>query len=93
MAPTFGLPSSRGANGNNNRFPNSRWPRKVAPNSSLLPTESTSADSKFDAIALSNSIDEKMGFKKFEAGPKKMGWLINMHTVNFPLTLDDVGTN
>lgn len=50
--------------------------------SSLRSTEATSQDEKFEAIRLANSIDEKLGFPRFEAGEKRAGWLINMHSTS-----------
>jgi DNA polymerase epsilon subunit 1 len=48
--------------------------------SSLRSSEATSQDEKFEAIRLANSIDESLGFPRFEAGEKRVGWLINMHS-------------
>ncbi|PYI29728.1 putative DNA polymerase epsilon, catalytic subunit A/POL2 [Aspergillus indologenus CBS 114.80] len=49
---------------------------------SLRSTEATSQDEKFEAIRLANSIDESLGFPRFEAGEKRVGWLINMHSTS-----------
>lgn len=48
--------------------------------SSLRSTEATSQDEKFEAIRLANSIDESLGFPRFESGETRAGWLINMHS-------------
>ncbi|KAE8351033.1 hypothetical protein BDV28DRAFT_162607 [Aspergillus coremiiformis] len=50
--------------------------------SSLRSTEATSQDEKFEAIQLANSIDESLGFPRFESGEKRIGWLINMHSTS-----------
>ncbi|PWY92538.1 DNA polymerase epsilon catalytic subunit A [Aspergillus heteromorphus CBS 117.55] len=50
--------------------------------SSLRSSEATSQDEKFEAIRLANSIDESLGFPRFEAGEKRVGWLINMHSTS-----------
>ncbi|KAL6240084.1 DNA polymerase epsilon catalytic subunit A [Aspergillus navahoensis] len=50
--------------------------------SSLRSSEATSQDEKFEAIRLANSIDETLGFPRFEAGEKRIGWLINMHSTS-----------
>jgi DNA polymerase epsilon subunit 1 len=50
--------------------------------SSLRSTEATSQDEKFEAVRQANSIDEAMGFPRFEAGEKRVGWLINMHSTS-----------
>jgi len=47
---------------------------------SLLRTERTSKTEKFEPIRLANRIDESMGFTRFEAGRKRVGWLINMRS-------------
>ena len=55
---------------------------KTVEASALRSTEATSQDEKFEAIRLANSIDEIMGFPRFESGEKKEGWLINMHSTS-----------
>lgn len=57
-------------------------PRKKEPvsASSLLATERTSQSEKFESTRLANSIDESMGFARFDSGPKRVGWLCNMHS-------------
>jgi DNA polymerase epsilon subunit 1 len=50
--------------------------------SSLRSTEATSQDEKFESIRLANSIDEALGFPRFESGEKRVGWLINMHSTS-----------
>lgn len=47
---------------------------------SLRHSELTSLDEKVQATRLANKIDETMGFERFEAGKKKEGWLVNMHS-------------
>ncbi|KAJ5095595.1 hypothetical protein NUU61_004951 [Penicillium alfredii] len=49
---------------------------------SLRSTEATSQDEKFEAIRLTNSIDENLGFPRFESGETRTGWLINMHSTS-----------
>ena len=71
--------------GNKFRSNNSSFkPRKskTVEFSSLRSTEATSQDEKYEAIRLANSIDEKLGFPRFEAGEKRAGWLINMHSTS-----------
>lgn len=48
--------------------------------SALRSSESTSQDEKYQALRLANSIDESMGFPRFESGKKRVGWLYNMHS-------------
>lgn len=45
---------------------------------SLLRTERTSKTEKFESVRLANKIDESMGFARYEAGRKRIGWLCNM---------------
>lgn len=61
----------------------SRQPRtKTIDASSLRATERTSQDEKFESIRLASSIDEAMGFGKYESGRKRVGWLYNMHSTS-----------
>lgn len=48
--------------------------------SSLRSSEATNQDEKRQATRLAHSIDEAMGFPRYESGKKKIGWLINMHS-------------
>ncbi|RDW77291.1 DNA polymerase epsilon [Coleophoma cylindrospora] len=41
--------------------------------------EATSADEKREATRLAHSVDEAMGFARYESGKKKVGWLVNVH--------------
>lgn len=60
---------------------------KTYEKSSLLATDRTSNEERFEATRLANQIDEKMGFVRYESGPKRVGWLINMHSVCFQAKL------
>jgi DNA polymerase epsilon subunit 1 len=53
---------------------------KTVEASSLRNGESTSQNEKLEATRLANSIDESMGFPRFDSGKKKVGWLVNMHS-------------
>lgn len=48
--------------------------------SSLRASEVTSQDERIQATRLAHSIDEIMGFPRFESGKKRIGWLCNMHS-------------
>ena len=50
--------------------------------SSLRSTEATSQNEKFEAVRLADSIDESLGFPRFDSGEKRVGWLINMHSTS-----------
>ncbi|KAI9680844.1 MAG: DNA polymerase epsilon catalytic subunit [Caeruleum heppii] len=55
---------------------------------SLQPGESTSDDAKREATRLAHSIDESMGFARYDSGKRKTGWLCNMHST----TIEDEST-
>lgn len=80
------MPALRKPNKFGNKFRSSAAsfkPRtKTVELSSLRSTEATSQDEKFEAIRLANSIDDTMGFPRFESGEKREGWLINMHSTS-----------
>lgn len=48
--------------------------------STLRSSEGTLQDDKIQATRLADSIDESMGFPRFDSGKKKIGWLCNMHS-------------
>lgn len=50
--------------------------------------DGTRQEERFEEIQVRNDVDAKLGFIKLEEGPKKEGWLINMHPVS-PLYLGD----
>jgi len=47
---------------------------------SIRISEGTSLDERVEATRLAHSIDESMGFARYESGRKKTGWLCNMHS-------------
>ena len=47
---------------------------------SIRANETTAQDEKIQATRLANSIDESMGFTRFDSGKKRIGWLCNMHS-------------
>jgi DNA polymerase epsilon subunit 1 len=55
---------------------------KTVDHSSLRASELTSQNEKLEATRLANQIDESMGFARYEAGRKKVGWLCNMHSTS-----------
>ncbi|KIX02214.1 DNA polymerase epsilon catalytic subunit A [Rhinocladiella mackenziei CBS 650.93] len=66
-----------------------RNPRtKTIDASSLRATEGTSQDEKTQATRLANSIDEAMGFARYDSGKRRIGWLYNMHSTS----IEDSGT-
>ena len=74
-----------GKNGPNYRSAaSSSAPRrtKTVEASTLRSTEASSQDERIQATRLAHSIDERMGFARYEAGRKKVGWLCNMHSTS-----------
>lgn len=45
--------------------------------------DGTQLAERFERVSLNNEVDEKLGFAKIDQGPRREGWLINMHTVSF----------
>ena len=50
--------------------------------SALRSTEATSANEKAEATQLAHTIDESMGFARYESGKRRVGWLCNMHSTS-----------
>ncbi|KAI9860198.1 MAG: DNA polymerase epsilon catalytic subunit [Trichoglossum hirsutum] len=69
----------RALNNNASSYSGSRKPKAFA-TGPLRPSEGTSLEEKFEATRLAHSIDEFMGFARYESGKKKVGWLCNMHS-------------
>lgn len=65
--------------GFNTRFVKQRRERDTI-DESKLSVDATSQSRRFDFANLTDGLDETFGFARYEAGPKKVGWLINMHT-------------
>ena len=75
-------PSKYGNPSRSARFSSRPPKQKTIDASTLRSTEATSQDEKLQATRQSNIIDEAMGFPRFEAGKKKIGWLYNMHSTS-----------
>ena len=60
-------------------------PRKAKTFTASKANEATSADEKREATRLANSIDEAMGFARYDSGKKKVGWLVNIR----PTSIED----
>ena len=50
--------------------------------SALRSSEATSNDERVQATRLAHAIDERMGFPRYEAGRRRVGWLCNMHSTS-----------
>ena len=55
---------------------------KTVDASALRSTEGNSQDEKAEATRLAHSVDESMGFARYDSGKKKIGWLCNMHSTS-----------
>lgn len=77
---TLRKPSKYGTKFRSNSTPFNSKRAKTVESTSLRSSEATSQDEKYQAVRLANSIDEAMGFPRFEAGKPRTGWLINMHS-------------
>ena len=44
--------------------------------------EASKAAERLEKAKLEDEIEEKMGFTRFQEGPKREGWLVNMHPVS-----------
>ncbi|KAF2155163.1 DUF1744-domain-containing protein [Myriangium duriaei CBS 260.36] len=56
--------------------------KKTVEASSLRSSELTSQNERIEATRLAHKIDESMGFERFEAGRRREGWLVNMHSTS-----------
>ncbi|KAL8708023.1 MAG: hypothetical protein Q9220_007019 [cf. Caloplaca sp. 1 TL-2023] len=55
---------------------------KTVDASTLRASEATLQDEKVLATRLAHTIDESMGFPRYESGRKRVGWLCNMHSTS-----------
>jgi DNA polymerase epsilon subunit 1 len=47
-----------------------------------LNAEPSNLDQRFEDIKIRDEIDARLGFDRYQEGPEKLGWLINMHSVS-----------
>lgn len=45
--------------------------------------EGTQLAERFENVKLNDDVEERLGFVRVQEGPRKEGWLINMHPVRF----------
>lgn len=84
--PEFGVSSSKFSSKGNNRMPRFG---STHLNSSIkqygLPSKAvdspTNVDQRFEDIRVLDELETKFGFDRYEGGPERLGWLINMHAV------------
>lgn len=93
--PEFGVSSSKfggGQRGGGNQRGRGRgnYGGKVRSTSSFkahgLPTGGTNdvsnVDQKFEDVRVLDSLEVPFGFERYQEGPERLGWLLNMHEVN-----------
>jgi hypothetical protein len=51
-------------------------------NVSTTGDEPSSMELQFEEVKRMDQIDERMGFPRYQEGPARLGWLINMHPVS-----------
>jgi DNA polymerase epsilon subunit 1 len=47
--------------------------------------DATQLEDKFENVRQRDEIDEKLGFHRVSDGPKREGWMVNMHPVSYAL--------
>jgi hypothetical protein len=52
--------------------------------------EGTRLAERFEQVELYDDIDDKLGFSRTQEGPKKEGWLVNMHPVECRFSIQRV---
>ncbi|KAI8376487.1 uncharacterized protein BYT42DRAFT_574794 [Radiomyces spectabilis] len=86
LRPEFGVSSSkfnrgrgRGRRAGYNRPTSSTAFQKYGLPSSSSTTDPTNLDQRFDDIRALDELESRFGFEKYQDGPERLGWLINMH--------------
>jgi len=44
--------------------------------------DATQLEDKFENVRQRDEVDEKLGFRRISDGPKREGWMVNMHPVS-----------
>jgi DNA polymerase epsilon subunit 1 len=63
-------------------FVKNSHPKPTAPNTLQAANDAVSINKSFEDVAKIDQIDVNLGFPRYEGGPKKVGWLVNMHSVS-----------
>lgn len=45
--------------------------------------EQSNVDQRFEDVAVLDSLETRFGFDRYQEGPERLGWLLNMHEVCF----------
>lgn len=43
--------------------------------------EQSNVDQRFEDVAVLDALDTRFGFERYQEGPERLGWLLNMHEV------------
>lgn len=43
--------------------------------------EQSNVDQRFEDVAVLDALDTRFGFERYQEGPQRLGWLLNMHEV------------
>ena len=91
--PEFGVSSSGGSRGGG-RGRGRGGPRLGSTRATTsfqqygLPTssgksEASNVDQRFEDVRILDSLEIPFGFERYQEGPERLGWLLNMHEVRF----------
>ncbi|CEI95841.1 Putative DNA polymerase [Rhizopus microsporus] len=78
--PEFGLSSSRfnGQKGFKKNFASTSFNKYGLPSKST--TTPSNIDQRFEDARIQEDIEYRFGFERYQEGPERLGWLLNMHT-------------
>lgn len=48
--------------------------------------DGTQSEERFENVKVNDEVDEKLGFPRLSEGPRREGWLVNMHPVRNPIS-------
>ncbi|KAJ2357938.1 DNA polymerase epsilon catalytic subunit [Coemansia sp. RSA 2618] len=87
----FGLPSTRGRGRGKTNYQRGQQLPLGGPEQDALAThfptaaldaEQSRLDMRMDKVRTDDEIDSKLGFARYQEGPTRLGWLINMHATS-----------
>lgn len=87
--PEFGVSSNSGRRGRGGRFAN---PTRSTTSFQKfgLPTgggmnEASNIDQRFEEVEILDNLQTRFEFERYQEGPERLGWLLNMHEVRTKL--------
>lgn len=90
--PEFGVSSSRGNGGRGMRGRGGLKLGSTRATTSFqqfgLPTggskiEASNVDQRFEDVRILDNLEIPFGFERYQEGPERLGWLLNMHEVEY----------